>query len=163
VLAVGLALAKAPQSSAGALAQSHCRTCYKSVADAMTDIYGVDYDSDNNIFQEKAIFENSEMLLSGDRTSGTNASRTIFEKQKSGAWCVVLISPPVASLVPVVEENARKRPTRWKTTTQASPGYPAIQVVYVWSKKAEAYKPAQCFLESSGKKRTSINCPSAYN
>ncbi|WP_175940199.1 hypothetical protein [Caballeronia sp. BCC1704] len=127
----------------------------------MKDVYGPDYASDENIVQHEVAYGKDEMLLTEDRTSGTNAPRTIFEKRTNESWCVVLTSPPVASLAPASGKRVTLKPMRWRTSTQASPGYPEIQVIYVWSGEEKIYKPSQCYLKSSGRKEA-INCTKAY-
>jgi hypothetical protein len=154
-------LANAEPRLPAAWEESHYGTCFESISDGMKTVYGVDYEADENIFQQEVTYGDDQILLTGDRTSGTNSSRTIFEGRAGGSWCVVLTSPPVASLSPVSQRSMTAKPIRWKTSTQASPGYPETHVIYVWSQASRIYKPSQCYLVLGGK-RQNISCSNAY-
>lgn len=144
-----------------AWAESHYGACYSSLENGMSDIYGPDYKSDENIVQQTMKYGSAEMVVSADHTSGSNASRAIFEKRNGSNWCVVLTSPPVASLTPAKVTNAYPRPPRWTTLTQAAPGYPETEVVYVWNRLDAVYAAARCYL-ISGRERKKIDCVNAY-
>jgi hypothetical protein len=80
---------------------THYGACYISVAEGMSSFYGPDYGTDDNISEKHLTYGADEMIVSIDRTSGTNAPRIIFKKRVDDNRCVVLISPPVTSLVPI--------------------------------------------------------------
>jgi len=140
---------------------SHYGECYPSFSAGMSDVYGPGYASDENIDQKRAKYGANEMVVSTDRTSGTNASRTVFERRSGGRWCVVLTSPPVASLVPNRTADGSRKPSQWTTLTQAPPGYPATEIVYLWNRTAEIYLPSHCYHVSARKKKR-LNCAKAY-
>lgn len=144
-----------------AWANSHYGTCYSSITAGMVDVYGSDYASDENITLEKTAYGIDNLLTSSDHTSGTNASRTIFEKKENDRWCIVLTSPPVASLIPVMKKGATTKPAQWMTNTQAPPGYAETRVTYIWSKQRNIYYPSECYLISGGNKKK-LNCTDAY-
>ena len=91
-------------------------------------MYGTGYQSDENIMQKKLSFGKVEMVISADTTSGNNAARTIFERRSNNLWCVVLSSPPVAQIVPLVTDNKSTRPNGWETLTQAESAFDEIKV-----------------------------------
>jgi hypothetical protein len=142
-------------------ADLHYGACYPSVKSGMSDIYGPNYASDENIAQQNKKFGQAEMIASADHTSGTNAPRTVFEKRGRHHWCVVLASPPVASLIPAVAEIIAFRPLQWSTLTQAAAGYPETKVIYIWSKPKAIYAPVHCYLIFNQAERE-IGCEDAY-
>ncbi|CAE6770429.1 MULTISPECIES: hypothetical protein [Paraburkholderia] len=135
--------------------------CYTSVAEGMSDVYGPDYSSDDNIGARHVSYGVDEMIVSVDRTSGTNASQTIFEKRANGNWCVVLTSPPVSNLAPIMQDGISSRPLQWVTLTQASPGYPETKIIYTWNKHKSIYFPSHCYHVYKNKMKK-FECRNAY-
>ncbi|MGV7244436.1 hypothetical protein [Caballeronia sp. M23-90] len=127
----------------------------------MADVYGVDYLSDVNVIRRTVKFGVGEMVVAQDRTTGTNSARTIFEERNTGKWCVVLISPPVASLLPGRTKGRSQRPSQWITRTQAAPGFPETKVIYIWSKQSLIFYPAHC-LHIFPREVKHFNCSDAY-
>lgn len=89
LIVTGPAIAVGTLNLPEAWTDSHYGECYNEVADGMAKIYGNDYLSDDNIFRNDVNLGGSEMVLAGDRTSGTNISRTVFEsaRRECGALC----------------------------------------------------------------------------
>ncbi|RKR37595.1 hypothetical protein B0G82_5678 [Paraburkholderia sp. BL17N1] len=79
---------------------SHYASCYPSVKAGMSEIYGMDFEQDENILQSHRHIGSRDFVIASDSTSGTNGQRTVFEQRDSKSWCVVLTSSPVAELVP---------------------------------------------------------------
>ncbi len=140
---------------------THYGTCYTSVEDGMMDVYRPDYGSDDNISQRHVAYGANEMIVSVDRTSGTNAPRTVFEKRKDGKWCVILASPPVASLTPIEKKGIFSRPLEWVTLTQTASGYPETKIVYTWSVQRSIYFPRHCYHVSKNSAKE-FDCTNAY-
>ncbi|MEZ0601031.1 hypothetical protein ACAX43_02555 [Paraburkholderia sp. IW21] len=128
----------------------------------MSEAYGPNYDLDDNIGHSYVRFGANEMIVSVDRTSGTNASRLIFEKRRNGNWCVILASPPTASLVPSTQKTASSRPLQWTSLTQAAAGYSETKVVYLWDEHKSIYFPINCF-HINKKSVKKIDCENAYS
>ncbi len=128
----------------------------------MAAVYGIHYASDDNVLSVTNHYRTSEMILSQDTTSGTNSSRTIFEKRAGNQWCIVLTSPPVASMNAVSGKGKSARPAQWITLTQAPPGFAETKVVYSWNRAKALYLPSECY-RVSGAKTTAFDCRDAYN
>lgn len=141
---------------------SHYGACYRSIELGMAVVYGSDYAADDNVVRKTAKYVTGEMLLTQDRTTGTNSPRTIFEKRGGSRWCVVLTSPPVASIEAVTSRERSARPAQWVTLTQAAPGFPGTKVVYMWNRAKALYLPSQCY-RVSRTKATEFACKDAYN
>lgn len=140
---------------------THYGTCYASVEEAMSDSYGPDYDTDDNIGAKHLTYGADEMVISVDHTSGTNAPRTVFEKRAGGKWCVILTSPPVASLAPIIQDGIDSKPLQWVTLTQAAPGHPETKIVYTWKNQEFIYFPSHCYhVGKQGEKE--FDCKNAY-
>jgi hypothetical protein len=145
-----------------AWANSHYGACYRSIEPGMAAVYGPDYATDDNVVSTTAKYVTGDMLLTQDRTTGTNSPRTIFEKRGRNRWCVVLTSPPVASIKAVPSPGRSARPTQWVTLTQAAPGFSETKVVYLWSRAKALYVPSRCY-RVSRTKTTELACKDAYN
>jgi hypothetical protein len=124
---------------------SHYGSCYASIENGMIDVYGEGYDSDVNIFMKRETYGSIEMILTSDKTSGSNAARTVFEKRRNGRWCVVLTSPATASLTAKADRSTASRPQEWVTVTQAVPDSQEIKVVYKWDERRAVYMPKHCY------------------
>jgi hypothetical protein len=140
---------------------THYGVCYTSVSNAMADVYGPDYATDDNIAQKYLIYGAEEMIISVDHTSGTNEARTVFERRQNGNWCVALTSPPVSSLVPIVKNDGSTKPLRWVTLAQAAPGYPETKVIYILDEKKSIYFPKYCY-HIYKKRAREFRCIDAY-
>lgn len=140
---------------------SHYGSCYASIESGMVDVYGGDYNSDANIVRKREKYGSTEMIVTSDRTSGPNAPRTVFEKHKNGEWCVVLTSPPTASLTAKFDKSIASRPQEWVTITQAAPDFLEIKVVYRWDERRAIYIPRHCY-KIDGYKLKEFNCFNAY-
>lgn len=138
-------------------AASHYGSCYRSLERGMADVYGAEYASDANIVRRDMTFGAGKIVVSEDRTTGANSARTIFEKQATGKWCVILTTPPAASLLPVMAVGFSERPLQWITRTQAAPGFPETKVIYIWNRKHALYVPTHCVYIFPEKTRN-FNC-----
>jgi hypothetical protein len=144
-----------------AWAGSHYGSCYSSIENGMADVYGKNYNSDENVVRKDKTYGSTRMILSADITSGTNAPRTIFEKHTDGKWCVVLTSPPVASITPKSDKKNSSRPLKWVTITQASPDFRETKIIYIWDKHWAIYIPAHCY-HNYGFETKEFDCSNAY-
>ena len=156
------AFAEESATSPAAWVNSHYGACYASMEQGMVAVYGPDYANDDNVLSTTNRYDASEMVLSQDTTSGTNSSRTVFEKRTGNRWCIVLTSPPVASIEPVPGKGKSARPAQWITLTQAPPGFAETKVVYSWSRAKALYLPSECY-RVLGAKTTVLDCRDAYN
>lgn len=140
---------------------SHYGSCYASIEEGMASVYGEAYELDANVSKEKLAFGTDTLVMSADRTTGTNSARTVFERRKDRGWCVVLTSPPVASIVPLVHHGRAVRPNKWETLTQAPPGFTELKVIYTWDTAKALYIPTGCF-HISGTSAKGFDCREAY-
>lgn len=124
---------------------SHYGFCYNSIEGGMAAVYGTKYEIDDNVSKEELDFGRTTLVMSVDRTTGTNSARTMFERIDTNVWCFVLASPPVASMVPLTPHGRSGRPTNWETLTQASPGFTKLKVIYTWNAAIALYLPTHCF------------------
>lgn len=161
VVVVVPSLACAASQLLEAWSGSNYGSCYASIEQGMADVYGAEYLSNVNIVRRAMTLGTSEIVVSEDRTTGTNSARTVFEKRAPKKWCVILTSPPVASLLPVTAKGVSGRPSQWITLTQAAPGYPETKVIYVWRKQDALFYPARCFYIFQRKVQR-FNCSDAY-
>jgi hypothetical protein len=156
------ALADNLSSLPQAWANSHYGACYRSIELGMTSVYGPDYATGDNVVSATARYITGEMRLTQDQTTGANSSRTIFEKRAGNRWCVVLTSPPVASIDSVPGSRRSARPAQWITLSQAAPGFSETKVVYLWSRANALYLPSKCY-RISRTTTTEFACSDAYN
>jgi hypothetical protein len=140
---------------------SHYGSCYTSIEEGMAAVYGATYELDENVRSERLDFGKNTLVMSSDRTTGTNSARTMFERRHGKVWCVVLTSPPVASIAPLMHQGRPVRPTKWETLTQAPPGFTALKVIYTWDTAKALYIPTGCF-HISGTSAKGFDCREAY-
>lgn len=143
-------------------ANLHYGACYRSIELGMAAVYGPAYATDDNVLSTTVKYVTGEMLLTQDQTTGTNSPRTIFEKRNRNRWCVVLTSPPVASIEAIPSRGRSARPAQWVTLTQAAPGFSETKVVYSWSRANVLYLPSKCY-RVTRTKTTEFDCKDAYN
>ena len=142
--------------------------CFSSINDFLTERYGPDYSSDENI---KTIPLRGGKSVSGgriergfvwaiDATPGVNITRTLLRINDNGQACAILYAP-LSSEISLQYLPANRIPKLVITNDSPPPNFDGNKVIYGLNKKTSTYRPLVCY-KVKNKKTTKIPCNRAF-